>query len=101
MISLKYVKLLLTYRCSSACPHCIFNCSPRAEGLMDVKRFAGCWEEISESCPPDIFEVQGGEPMLYLDRVCLMVELARSGGAQERWVTTLPRDQNLSAAEIP
>jgi len=88
MITLKYLKAFVTYRCSAECAHCIFNCSPKAEGVMDLGQFAQWWEEISQSGPLAIFEVHGGEPMLYADHVCQMIKIAKIGGAEERWVTT-------------
>ncbi len=79
--------LLLTYKCNAACEFCYYCCSPANDGLMSVDTAITAWQGIKElagnsgtstsSVEPRI-HLTGGEPFLYFERVCEILEAGRN-----------------------
>jgi len=78
--------LLLTYKCNAACEFCYYCCSPQNTGLMSVDTAITAWQGIKKlagepgtstsSAEPKI-HLTGGEPFLYFDRLCEILEAAK------------------------
>lgn len=70
--------LLLTYKCNAACEFCYYCCSPANDGLMPVETALGAWRGLKELAGDAAkIHLTGGEPFLYFDRLCEILEAAK------------------------
>jgi MoaA/NifB/PqqE/SkfB family radical SAM enzyme len=70
--------LLLTYKCNCACEFCYYNCSPQKNGLMSEDIFIGSWQSLKTLAGESAkIHITGGEPFLYFDYMCKLLESAR------------------------
>ncbi len=70
--------LLLTYKCNNSCEFCYYNCSPQKGGLMSEDIFIGSWQSLKTIAGPDAkIHITGGEPFLYFDYLCELLETAQ------------------------
>ncbi len=83
----KVAGLLLTYRCSIACPHCLFSCTPR---LPD--RHASVEDGIAFAqqlhATGRVVHVAGGEAMLYYETMLAICRGAAQVGAAPHFFET-------------
>jgi len=78
--------LLLTYKCNCTCEFCYYNCSPQKNGLMSKDIFISSWQSLKtiagdsaglvSKVEPKI-HITGGEPFLYFDYLCDLLEGAQ------------------------
>jgi len=78
--------LLLTYKCNCSCEFCYYNCSPQKGGLMSKDIFISSWQSLKNlagesaglvsKVEPKI-HITGGEPFLYFDYLCELLETAK------------------------
>jgi sulfatase maturation enzyme AslB (radical SAM superfamily) len=74
----RYAGIMLTYKCSSACEFCYYNCSPAQEGLMPVETAVEVWKSLQILAGPKAkVHITGGEPFVYFEH--LIVILAAAG----------------------
>lgn len=70
--------LLLTYRCNCVCEFCYYNCSPDKAGLMPVGTAINAWQSLKVLAGDSAkIHLTGGEPFLYWDHLCLILEQAQ------------------------
>jgi MoaA/NifB/PqqE/SkfB family radical SAM enzyme len=70
--------LLLTYKCNCSCEFCYYNCSPQKGGLMSEDIFISSWQSLKTLAGADAkIHITGGEPFLYFDYLCELLEAAR------------------------
>lgn len=79
-IGIKHVaSLLFTYRCTIACKHCLFNCSPRQPevyaSLEDGVEFLRQLRTTDR-----VIHIAGGEPMVFYDQ---MLNICRAAKEEE------------------
>ncbi len=71
--------LLLTYKCNAACEFCYYCCSPENDGLMSVDTAITAWRGIKKLAGDSArIHLTGGEPFLYFERVCEILEAGRN-----------------------
>jgi len=79
--------LIFTYRCSIACPHCLFGCGPRKQsppmsvddGLLYLRQL----HELDR-----VIHIAGGEAMLYWDELAALVQRAGREGIAPHFIET-------------
>ena len=70
--------LLLTYKCNCSCEFCYYNCSPEKNGLMSEDIFISSWQSIKSLAGETAkIHITGGEPFLYFDYLCELLETAK------------------------
>jgi organic radical activating enzyme len=78
--------LLLTYKCNAACDFCYYCCGPQNDGLMTVETAIRAWrglKKLAGDSGPAVSAVEprihltGGEPFLYFERLCEILEAAK------------------------
>jgi len=73
--------LLLTYKCNAACEFCYYCCSPQNGGLMTVETAIKSWQGIKKLAGDSSrIHLTGGEPFLYFERLCEILEAAKKEG---------------------
>jgi len=71
--------LLFTYRCTIACKHCLFNCSPDQPPVR--ASFTDGLEFLRQLRATDrVIHIAGGEPMIYYDEMLRMWRAAYEEG---------------------
>ena len=79
--------LIFTYRCSIACPHCLFGCGPRKQSppmsVEDGLLFLRQLHELDR-----VIHIAGGEAMLYWDALAALVERAGREGVAPHFIET-------------
>ena len=58
--------LVLGYRCSSRCRHCLYGCGPHRRDGGDAGRLDVILDELAEKAPHARYHIGGGEPFLNL-----------------------------------
>ncbi len=87
-IGIKYVaSLLFTYRCTIACKHCLFNCSP---GQPDVcVNLEDGIEFMRQLRATDrVIHIAGGEAMMYYPQMLAICQVAHSEGVAPHFFET-------------
>jgi MoaA/NifB/PqqE/SkfB family radical SAM enzyme len=74
------VSILLTYQCPSACPHCVFECSPLRRETVDPEAARRLIEAASRQTPKPSLSFSGGEAFLQLELMRELTTLAASFG---------------------
>ena len=64
---LQYVGIILTYRCTCACRHCIYACSPGRDGAMDRALLRHIVSVLADLPFPPGIHLAGGEAFLVPD----------------------------------
>ena len=79
--------LLYTYRCSLACKHCLFSCSPSQPdvhvSLEDGLEFLHQLRDTGR-----VVHIAGGEPFVYWDDLLLLCQAAQAEGMPVHFVET-------------
>jgi MoaA/NifB/PqqE/SkfB family radical SAM enzyme len=77
----RYIELDVTYRCSAACQHCCFACSPAKGGVMSVEDARTFIAEARElGLTGRQITITGGEALLYYETVLGIVRAAHDLG---------------------
>jgi hypothetical protein len=87
-IQMKHVaSLLFTYRCTIACQHCLFNCSPR---LPDVcVSFSDGVKFLRQLHATDrVIHIAGGEAMMYYEQMLAICRAAHAEGVSPHFFET-------------
>ncbi|MBM3236747.1 radical SAM protein [Candidatus Poribacteria bacterium] len=79
--------LLFTYRCTIACKHCLFNCSPKQpdvcvtlkDGVEFLRQLRGT---------DRVIHIAGGEPMMYYDQMLAICRIANEYDAAPHFFET-------------
>lgn len=87
-IAIKHVaSLLFTYRCTIACDHCLFHCSPARPGvrasLDDGVEFLGQLRATDR-----VVHIAGGEALMYFGEVLAICRAADRVGAAPHFIET-------------
>ncbi len=81
----RYASLLMNYSCTIACPHCCFNCSPRASDAVatvdSAVRYLGQLRQLDR-----LVHIAGGEPFFHYDRLRAILRAAREHGVTPHFV---------------
>lgn len=87
-IGLKHVaSLLFTYRCTIACAHCLFNCSPRQKDVQ--VSFSDGIEFMRQLRSTDrVIHIAGGEVMMAYPAMLALCRGAREEGASPHFFET-------------
>ncbi len=73
--------LLITYKCNCKCEFCYYNCSPEKNGLMSAETFINSWKGLKNLAGETAkIHITGGEPFLYFDYMCELIEQAKKEG---------------------
>ena len=81
------LSLITTYRCTAACDHCCFGCTPSASQSIPVARLHGLIEEAREIGSIEEIGFTGGECFLLGRELDALVEAAISHGFRAQCVT--------------
>jgi MoaA/NifB/PqqE/SkfB family radical SAM enzyme len=84
-MGLQGLDLLLTYKCVSACEHCLYCARPQAEGVMTLEDARTYLEQAGSI---RWISIHGGEPFLYFDTLIEVVKTAKRMGIDDIWVMT-------------
>ncbi|MCC6727796.1 MAG: radical SAM protein [Chthonomonadales bacterium] len=79
--------LLFTYRCTLACAHCLFDCSPRWPPVRTHTRDAVPWLRQLHATDR-IVHVAGGEAMIFWDELLAICRAAGRAGVAPHFVET-------------
>ncbi len=80
--------LITNYNCTSKCRHCLYNCSSsRSKDYIDPKIAKKCFNK-AKSFGADALHIGGGEPMLALEKLELVLEAAEESGITIDYVET-------------
>jgi len=87
-MGIKYVaSLLFTYRCTIACKHCLFNCSPWQKNVCvsveDGVEFLHQLRSIDR-----VIHIAGGEPMMYYEKMLEICQIANQEGCAPHFFET-------------
>ncbi len=75
----KVASLLFTYRCTIACSHCLFNCSPRQPNVC-VSFEDGVKFLLQLRNTDRVIHIAGGEPMMYYNQMLKICQYADRNG---------------------
>jgi MoaA/NifB/PqqE/SkfB family radical SAM enzyme len=74
----RYAGIMLTYKCSSACEFCYFNCSPAQDGLIPIKTAIEAWRGLKKLAGQNAkVHITGGEPFIYFEHLAELLAAAR------------------------
>lgn len=81
--------VMLSYRCSSRCRHCLYRCSPdKPDEWMSLEMAARVFDALSREEHLRSIHLAGGEPGLKLDLLVQIVSMARDRGLPLVYVET-------------
>lgn len=81
------IGLILSYKCQSACAHCLYNCGPGWNDWMSLKDVRNALETTLNWNQPFQVHITGGEPFLNFPLLLHAVEIAEILGIN-RYVET-------------
>ena len=80
--------VMANYRCTAACRHCLYACSPdRADGYITEKT-AGTVAELLRSAGCRSVHIGGGEPFLNFDGLISLVRILTETGVRVEYIET-------------
>jgi hypothetical protein len=83
----KVASLLFTYRCTIACKHCLFNCSPQQPDV--TVSFEDGVEFLRQLRLTDrVIHIAGGEPMMYYPKMLKICQAANEQGFAPHFIET-------------
>jgi hypothetical protein len=69
--------LMLTWRCTNACRHCLYRCSPRwPDEWMSLETASRVFQALAREKHLDAIHIAGGEATLNLDHLVKIIEMA-------------------------
>jgi hypothetical protein len=79
--------LLFTYRCTIACKHCLFNCSPKQPDVcVTLKDGVEFLRQLRAT--DRVIHIAGGEPMMYYKQMLAICRMAKKDGAAPHFFET-------------
>lgn len=72
------VGLIINYRCTNRCAHCLYCSAPDVVESIEESRQLQIIEELAGSLPGVLLHVGGGEPLLSFDRVKKVISAAKA-----------------------
>jgi len=70
----RYAGIMLTYKCSSACEFCYFNCSPAQGGLIPIQTAIEAWRGLKILAGQKAkIHITGGEPFIYFEHLARLL----------------------------
>ena len=84
---LESVHIVLTYRCTYECSHCVLHCGPDQPGSMSMMEMEGLIDQAASIDGVERVYFEGGEPMLYYPLVERGVRQAGELGLKSGIVT--------------
>jgi hypothetical protein len=87
-IGIKMVaSLLFTYRCTIACKHCLFNCSPNLPDVCtSVEDGVKFMKQLRNT--DRVIHIAGGEAMMYYRKMMQICRIANEGGFAPHFIET-------------
>jgi len=87
-IGAKYVaSLLFTYRCTIACRHCLFNCSPRRpDACVSIEDGVEFMRQLRAT--DRVIHIAGGEAMMYYEQMLEVCRLSHQEGVAPHFFET-------------
>ena len=83
-----FVGIILGYRCTCACRHCLYACSPRRHGEIDATRLRQIVDALAALPAPPGVHLAGGEAFLWPDLLVAAVEMVADAGLQIDFIET-------------
>lgn len=69
--------LMLTYRCTNSCRHCLYRCSPKkADDWITLETAEKAFEALSREGSLDSLHISGGEATLKMDLLVDVIQMA-------------------------
>jgi MoaA/NifB/PqqE/SkfB family radical SAM enzyme len=89
-VDIDHLEFMVTYRCNSQCRHCYIRQSQKVghPTAIDVHLASRIVEELVQEYSLQSIMILGGEPLLYPDIVCAILETARRKGIPCREIIT-------------
>jgi len=81
------LSLITTHRCTAACDHCCFNCTPEVPDAIPVDRLHSLIDEARELSSIQVIVFTGGECFLLGDDLYALIAHAKRNGFLTRCVT--------------
>lgn len=83
----KVASLLFTYRCTIACKHCLFNCSPKQPNVcVSLENGVEFLRQLRST--DRVIHIAGGEPMMYYRRMLAICKSANKEGCAPHFFET-------------
>lgn len=80
---------MLSYRCTNACRHCLYRCSPaQPDEWMSLERADRIFEALAREPHLQTVHLAGGEPTLRMDLLVEVIRLARRRGVRLSYIET-------------
>lgn len=74
----RYAGIMLSYKCTSACEFCYFNCSPAKDGLISIETAIEAWRGLKILAGQKAkVHITGGEPFIYFEHLIELLAAAR------------------------
>ena len=86
--NLSKIEFVLTYACTGNCKHCSQGAHARSGVCLDSDVATECVKSLAKNYNLQTALVFGGEPLLYPDAVCRIIDCARKCGIKKRQVIT-------------
>ncbi len=81
--------VMLSYRCTNACRHCLYRCSPRQpDEWMTLEMADRIFEALSREQGLRSVHLAGGEPTIRMDLLLEVIRIARRRGVSLSYVET-------------
>lgn len=81
--------VMLSYRCTNACRHCLYRCSPnQPDEWMSLERADRVFAALAEEPYLQSIHLAGGEPTLRMDLLVGIIRVARRRGVRLSYVET-------------
>lgn len=84
----EFVGIILTYRCTCACRHCLYACSPGWDGWMDDATLERAVHALASLPDPPGVHLAGGEAFLDPERLHRAVEVVAGAGLEIDFIET-------------
>ncbi len=82
------IGIIMNYRCTNHCAHCLYACHPGVKDHMTEKWIEDILQSISDACPLAALHIGGGEPFLYPDFLRRLVKGVVQKGLYLEYVET-------------
>ena len=85
---LRHGGIMVNYKCTAACRHCLYSCSPtRGDGYMDEKTAGEICRLLRTGGCPSV-HIGGGEPFLDFNGLVMMIRRLADAGITLEYVET-------------
>jgi hypothetical protein len=81
--------LMLSYRCTNACRHCLYRCSPKAPNeWITLETAEKAFQALSQEPQLDAIHISGGEATLKIELLLDVIRLAQKTGVPLSYLET-------------